>query len=122
MSPAPTAAAGLAAHTVRDEPLGFRDLEAATAPAAEDLGITTDDVAGTTAGVTASRRSQRYLAEAAAAAPAVSPMFLILAILTFVVLLFAIPIFYGMAQDRRPTFPPYRGMLQYLADETIGQK
>ncbi len=118
---APTAAAGLAADTVRDEPLGFRDGEAGTAAVGgEDLGISTDDVAGATASVTAPRRSQRYLAEATA--PAVSPMFLILAILTFVVLLFAIPIFYGMAQDQKPTFPPYKGMLEYLADKTIGQK
>lgn len=117
---APTAAAGLAADTVKEERLGFRDGEAATAKAGDDLGISTDDVAGATGAVTAPRRSQRYMAEAAA--PPVSPMFLILAILTFAILLFAIPIFYGMAQDQRPTFPPYRGMLQYLADKTIGQK
>lgn len=117
---APTSAAGLAAETVKDEPLGFRDSEAGISTVGGELGISTGDVAGATATVTATRRSQRYLAEAAT--PTASPIFLILAILTFAILLFAIPIFYGMTQDQRPTFAPYRGMLQYLADKTIGQK
>jgi hypothetical protein len=104
-----------------EEPLRFQDADAATAAAAgEELGITTDDVAGAegTAGVTAPRRSQRYMAEAATT---VSPLFLVLAIATFVFMLFAVPLFYGLAKDDANLFPPYDSVIQLLRDQTIGK-
>ena len=114
---APTAPASLAQETAA-EPLRFQDAEGATAVAAGELGITTDDVAGAgvTSGVTAPRRSQRYLAEAAA--PAVSPLFLAVAILTFLLMLLAAPIFYGIANDTVPTFAPYKGLIEFLNQKT----
>jgi len=110
---APTAPASLAQETA-GEPLRFQDAEGATAVGADELGITTEDVAG--AGVTAPRRSQRYLAETAA--PAVSPLFLLVAIVTFLLMLFAAPIFYGIARDTTPTFAPYKGLIEFLNQKT----
>jgi hypothetical protein len=102
-----------------EEPLRFQDAEA-TAPASDELGITTDDVAaGATSGVTAPRRSQRYKAQTAA--PAVSPLFLVVAILTFVVLLFSVPLFYGLIRDEAPTFAPYEGLIEHLSKD-IGRR
>jgi hypothetical protein len=109
--------------TERAKPLGgehlrFQDEEIATAEG-EELGITTDDIqgAGATAGVTAPRRSQQYLAETAA--PPVSPLFLALAIATFIILLLAVPIFYGLATDTAPQFGPYKALLELLSQNTM---
>ena len=96
--------------------------EEATAPAAggEELGITTDDMEeepSATAGVTAPRRSQRYREEDAA--PAVSPVFTVLAIATFVVLLLALPLFYGLATDSVPEMSPYKDIVEFFTQKTI---
>ncbi len=106
-------AAATAAAAAGEEPLRFQDTGTA------ELGITTDDIAaGATAGVTAPRRAQQYRAELAAAEPA-SPVFLALAIATFVILLFAAPIFYGMATDQAPDFGPYKMLLNLLSQKTV---
>lgn len=113
----PTAAVG-ATEKAPEEPLRFQETEGATAVAEEELGITTDDVAaGATAGVTAPRRSQKYVEEMAA--PAVSPAFVVLAIATFVILLLAVPIFYGLTSDSAPNFSPYKELLEFLRQKNM---
>ncbi len=112
---APTAHAGFAEDT-SEAPLRFQD-DAATASAG-DLDFEADDVEGATAGHTAPRRlSERY----AVAAETTSPVFFILALLTFAVLLFAVPIFYHLASGDQPlNFAPYKGLLEFLGKQ-VGQ-
>jgi len=113
---APTAPVGSPGEDTRPEaePLRFQDTSVGT----DELEITTDEVsASATAGVTAPRRSQQYQDQAAAVT--VSPLFLALAIVTFVVLLFGLPIFYGLATDKAPDFSPYRGLIEFLAEKTV---
>ncbi len=96
-----------------EEPLRFQDTGVAT----DELDITTDEVsASVTAGVTAPRRSQQYRE---AAAVSVSPVFLIISILTFVMLLFAVPFFYGLVTDTAPDVSPYRAIIDFLAEKTV---
>jgi hypothetical protein len=98
-----------------ESPLRFQD-DAATV-AAGDLDISTEDVEGATVGQTAPRRvSERY----ATPAEAVSPIFFILALLTFGVLLFAIPIFYHLAAgDQALDFAPYKELMEFLRQKTL---
>ncbi len=99
------------AETVaEEEPLRFQDTSVGT----DDLEITTDEVSSSASGLTAPRRSQQYQEQAAAVTT--SPLFLALAITTFVVLLFGIPVFYGIATDSAPSFPPYDSLIQFLAE------
>lgn|GEM_PF-1456804 len=101
------------AEAATEAPLRFQD-----APAQEELGISTEDVSAT-AGVTTARRAQQYRAEAAMA-PAISPVFFVLALVTFIVLLFALPIFYGIATDTAPNLGPYRALLDFLRQQWGG--
>jgi hypothetical protein len=113
---APTAPVGSSGEDTRPgpEPLRFQDTSVGT----DELEITTDEAsASATAGVTAPRRSQQYQDQAAAVT--VSPLFLALAIVTFVVLLFGVPIFYGLATDKAPDFSPYRGLIEFLTEKTV---
>ena len=97
-----------------EEPLRFQDTGVGT----DDLEITTDQISASgTAGVTAPRRSQQYQEDAAAVTT--SPLFLALAIATFVVLLFGVPVFYGIATDTAPSFAPYKGLIEFLAEKTL---
>jgi hypothetical protein len=113
---APTAAVALEETAAAEEPLRFQDASDATATASE-LGISSDDVgtAGATAGLTRARRSQIYQEEAAGAP--VSPLFLVLAIVTFVILLFGVPVFYAVATDSDLTMAPYKGLLEFLRQQ-----
>lgn len=92
-------------------PLRFQDAEEATAAGVE---VSTEDVEG--AGVTTRSRFARARAEAA---PAISPLFFVITILTFLVLLFGVPVFYGLAHDRVPQFQPYKSIVQFLEQKTI---
>lgn len=102
-------------ETVPEEsPLRFQDTGVAT----DELDITTDEIsASATAGVTAPRRSQQYQEEVAAAT--ISPIFFVLAVITFLVFLFAVPIFYGIATDTAPGFAVYKNLLDFLAKNTM---
>ena len=117
---AATAPASLASEEpTAESPLRFQDASVGADAESDELGITTDDVAaaGAASGMTAPRRSQQYLAEAAVVT--ISPVFLVIAVLTFVVLLLAIPIFYGVATDSPPAFEPYKGLVEFLGQKTI---
>ena len=112
--PTEPVAAPDAETAMEEEPLRFQDTGIGT----DDLEITTDEISGSaTAGITAPRRSLQYQEEAAAVTT--SPLFLALAIVTFVVLLFGVPIFYGIATDNAPGFAPYKGLIEFLAEKTI---
>ncbi|MFH1732827.1 MAG: hypothetical protein ABIF82_14405 [Planctomycetota bacterium] len=108
-------AVGAEDETVPEErPLRFQDTGVAT----DELDITTDELsASATAGITAPRRSQQYQEEVAAAT--ISPIFFVVAVVTFLVLLFAVPIFYGIATDTAPGFAVYKNLLDFLAENTI---
>ena len=107
--------AGPEEETVPEEaPLRFQDTGVAT----DELDMTTDEIsASATAGITAPRRSQQYQEEVAAAT--ISPIFFVLAVVTFLVFLFAVPIFYGIATDTAPGFAVYKNLLDFLAKNTI---
>jgi len=112
-----TAVAGVAedAAETAEAPLRFQDA------GAEELGVSTAEVeeeAEEAVGVTAPRRAQKYQEELAAA-PAISPVFLVFVIATFVFLLFALPVFYGIATDSAPSFEPYKGLFKFLAEKTV---
>ena len=115
--PAPLAEEDVATE---EQPLRFQDAELGTAAASDELGITTEDIAtsGVSGGMTAPRRSQQYLAQTTGGP--VSPVFLVLAIVTFVVFLFALPMFYGLINDAPPTFAPYDGLLEFLRQNVGG--
>jgi len=114
VAPTEPVAASDAETAAAEEPLRFQDTGVGT----DDLEITTDEIsASASAGITAPRRSQQYQEEAAAVTT--SPLFLALAIVTFVVLLFGVPIFYGIATGNAPSFAPYKGLIQFLAEKTI---
>ena len=109
-------AAEVGAATVEaatEAPLRFQD-----AAAQEELGISTEDVSAT-AGVTTARRAQMYRAEAAMA-PAISPVFFVIALVTFVVLLLSLPVFYGIATDSAPNLGPYKALLDFLRQQWGG--
>ncbi len=59
------------------------------------------------------------LARARRAGPATSPVFFVLTLLTFVILLFAAPLFYGLAQDRVPPVEPYPSIVEFLEQRTV---
>ncbi len=59
------------------------------------------------------------LARARQAGPAASPVFFVLTLLTFVILLFAAPLFYGLAQDRVPPVEPYPSIVEFLEQLTV---
>lgn len=100
---------------VEDKPLSFADGSTEAAPVPEDIGLSTEDIAQPsatmTASMTAPRRTRLHMAETAAERP-YSPIFLGLAILTFIMMLFALPLFYGIATDTAPTFAPYKDLMQ----------
>jgi hypothetical protein len=104
------------------EPDGLRfgdEPESATITApADDLGISTDSLgSGVTSGVTATRLD-RMKVEAAAAASAISPLFAVMAIGTFVILAAGAPIFYSLIMDTPIDFGPYPGILEFLREQT----
>ena len=42
----------------------------------------------------------------------------IVCFVTFLILLFGVPIFYGLARDETPTFAPYKGLIEFLGQKT----
>ena len=99
------------AETVaEEEPLRFQDTSVGT----DDLEVTTDEISASATSLAGTGRSQQYQEQAAAVTS--SPVFLALAITTFIVLLFGIPIFYGIATDSAPSFAPYDSLVKFLAE------
>ena len=69
---------------------------------------------------TAPRRSQQYLAQAAAVKA--SPLALVVAILTFIIMLLAVPIFYHLVTDTKPALKPYEDFVNFLGKQAGSNK
>ena len=80
----------------------------------EELGIATEEV-----GEAPEEMTRRPVAVAEVPEPVMSPLWLTLAIATFVILIFAVPIFYGLATDSAPDFNPYKSLIQFLVQKTV---
>lgn len=83
----------------------------------EELGIATEEVPESPKEAPKRRGAAAAVAEIPEGVT--PPLWLALVIATFVILILAVPIFYGMATDTAPNFNPYKSFIQFLAQKTV---